>query len=387
MRLLKSVPWVRLGPPLAFTLLYVGAAQAEVGGVPLHGFADVGAAHASGGDPNLLRGFSVGNIDIYLAPQLGELRSLIELVFEVDAEGGIATDLERVQIGLPTGDRSVLWMGRFHTPYGHWNTAFHHGAQLQTSINRPRFLDFEDKGGMLPSHAVGIWWTGNKPIANDRINYNLYLANGDHIATSTESKVLSFNAARDDDNGKLVGGSLAYQRSDVEIGVHAYHDIVETYLHGDKDTRINRSVVIMAGGFLNYETDKWDVAFEWYHFSNETQHIALGAPGAEGSHDSNLWFAQVGRHLESWTPFVRIEQARIDSDDTYFSSMDSGQPYVRKAAGLNYTWNAHTAFKMELSHTQEKPNDHLDTRVGINTQSAGANLSYWRLQLQAAVSF
>lgn len=199
---------------------------------------------------------------------------------------------------------------------------------------------------------------------------------------------MSFNAAHDDDNGKLIGGSATYQwESGLEIGLHAYHDIVETYLNGDKDSRINRNAVSMSGGFLNYDSEKWEVAFEWYHFANRTGYLALGAPGAEGSHDSNLWFAQVGRRVENWTPFVRIEQAKLDSDDTYFSSMDSGQPYLRKAAGVNYAWNVHTAFKMELSHTQERPNNHLDTSTGIGTQSAGANLSYLRLQLQAAISF
>lgn len=95
-------------------LLCVCASAAQAGneGLPLHGFADVGAAQSSNEDPHRLRGFNVGNIDFYLTPKLGDVRGLIELVFEVDSEGGIATDLERVQVGLPTGDRSVLMYPR-----------------------------------------------------------------------------------------------------------------------------------------------------------------------------------------------------------------------------------------------------------------------------------
>jgi len=357
-------------------------------GLPVHGFADVGAAHGNGSDPTLLRGFNVGNIDLYFAPKLGDIRGLIELVFEVNEEGGLATDLERVQIGLPTGDRSVLWFGRFHTPYGYWNTAFHHGAELQTAINRPRFLDFEDKGGVLPSHSVGVWWNANQPHGDARIIYNIYLANGDHIATSPESKVLSFNAARDDNKGKLIGGSVAYHwNSDLELGIHGFHDTVDTYLNEDFHVRVNRSAVTMSGLFMNYETDGWDLMFEWYHFANKTENLASGAPGSVGRHNSDLWFAQAGRHIQNWTPFLRIEQAKLDAGDAYFNSMDSGQPYSREAVGIRYDWNANTAFKLELNRTQEKPIDQLDTSLGIGSKNASSNVKYLRLQLQAAISF
>ena len=373
--------------PLIFACLYAGTAHAD-DGLLMHGFADVGSAWSGSDDPNRQRGFNVGNIDFYLTPKFGDVRSLVELVFEVDGAGGIATDLERVQVGLPTGDRSVLWIGRFHTPYGHWHTGFHHGAQLQTSINRPRFLDFEDKGGMLPSHAVGVWWNGNQPNGDGRIHYNAYLANGDQIATAPDAKTLSFNAAGDENNGKLIGGSMAYElNSGLEIGVHAYHDTVNTYLNGDISTLINRNQVGMAGAFLDYDDDTWEIMAEWYHFANKTEKLAASAPGSEGSHGSDLWFAQTGYRFNNWLGFARVEQARLDANDAYFNSMDSGQPYQRAALGLRYNWNLKTALKMELTHTREAPNDQLDTTSGVGSVTGGKKINYTRLQLQAAISF
>lgn len=366
----------------------IGTAHAENEGLPLRGFADVGAAQSIGSDPNRQRGFNVGNIDFYLTPKFENVRGLIELVFEVDGEGGLATDLERVQIGAPTGDRSVLWFGRWHTPFGRWHTGFHHGAQIQTSINRPRFLDFEDKGGMLPSHSLGLWWTGNHPRGEDHINYSAYIANGNQIATSADEKLLSFNAAGDNNNGKLIGASLAYQWvSSLEIGLHAYRDTVETYLNGDTSELVNRNAVMMAGSFLSYDANDWEIMVEWYHFANDTQKLAAGAPGREGDHDSDLWFAQAGRLFQKWMPYLRIEQARLDANDAYFNSMDSGQPYKREAAGLRYNWNTRTAFKLELTRTHDEPIDQLDTSAGVGTVAAGDKVSYTRLQWQASINF
>ena len=144
-------------------------------GIPLHGFADVDYGRASknyGEDrPD---GFGIGSLDLYLSPQFGDhVRALVELVVERDADGQIGVDLERVQAGYAFGDALTMWAGRYHTPYGYWNTAFHHGAQIQTSILRPKFIDFEDKGGILPSHTVGLWATGKIGVGSGKFVYNL----------------------------------------------------------------------------------------------------------------------------------------------------------------------------------------------------------------------
>ncbi|MFX6330640.1 hypothetical protein ABTF76_20520, partial [Acinetobacter baumannii] len=63
----------------------------------------------------------------------------------------------------------------------YWNTAFHHGAQIQTAVLRPKFLEFEDGGGILPAHTVGLWGTGRLRLGDGRIEYDLYAGNGARI--------------------------------------------------------------------------------------------------------------------------------------------------------------------------------------------------------------
>jgi len=65
-------------------------------GLAVHGFADVGFAHSGEDNPIFgkgKKGFNVGSLDLYLTPQFGDrVRTLLELVFEVDRDGNIATD-------------------------------------------------------------------------------------------------------------------------------------------------------------------------------------------------------------------------------------------------------------------------------------------------------
>jgi len=127
-------------------------------GLPLHGFMDVDVGARNHGGP---RGFALGNLDFYLTPRIGDrIKGLIELNFEINDAGELDTDLERMQIGYVFSDAATVWVGRFHSPWGYWNTAYHHGQQIQTTLTRPKFLEFEDRGGIIPAHSVGLWGTG-----------------------------------------------------------------------------------------------------------------------------------------------------------------------------------------------------------------------------------
>src|SRR5258707_10325413 len=66
--------------------------------------------------------------------------------------------------------------GRYHTPVGYWNTAFHHGAWLQTTITRPDIVRFG--GTFIPIHFVGFLAEGNIPSGGAGLSYNVGVGNG-----------------------------------------------------------------------------------------------------------------------------------------------------------------------------------------------------------------
>ena len=65
-------------------------------------------------------------------------------------------ELERLQAGVRVGDGAFVWAGRFHAPAKFWNSEYHHGQYLQTSITRPALEEWEDDGGSHPAHITGL---------------------------------------------------------------------------------------------------------------------------------------------------------------------------------------------------------------------------------------
>ncbi len=346
------------------------------GGLALHGFADVGAAWSSRRDPSRLRGFNAGTLDLYLTPHFGgRVKGLAELVVKYGPDGGAAVDLERLQLGYTVSDAMTLWFGRFHTPYGLWNTAFHHGANLQTSISRPRFIEFEDKGGILPSHSVGVWASGKLALGAGKATYDAYLSNGPRIVQRT----LDFGAFTDHDANKMLGVNLGYQAAGalngLTLGVHGFGATAQA--HDSAGAVLNHTRLRMAGAYFGYDEHDWEVLGEAYHFAN--RNLSNGV-----RHNSRLGFVQVGRTIAAWTPFVRIERSGLDPTDNYFRSQESGRSYRRSVLGVRVALDPKSSFKFELSDTQERATELLDDSGAVLPFAAR---SYRRAAFQYSVAF
>ncbi len=314
-------------------------------GLPLHGFADVVAAWSSSGDPARRRGFGAGTLDLYLTPQFGDrVRSLIEIAIEYEPAGHGTIDLERLQLGYMVDDRLTMWLGRFHTPYGIWNTAFHHGANLQTSISRPRFIDFEDKSGVLPDHSVGLWGSGGTPLGNGKLTYDLYLANGPKIT----NRELDPNSYADDGNGAMTGFNLGFQpggaMGGLSFGVHGFATRVATY--APQAARLARTDVRMGGFYAGYDGHDWEIIGEYYRFANRDTERGV-------RHTSSAWFGQVGRTLGQTTPYARYERASLNAADLFFATQRAGRSYSRVVLGARYALDSRSSVKFELSSTRE----------------------------------
>ena len=358
------------------------AKDISIYGIPVHGFADVGFSKASNNETRLDqagRGFWANSLEFYLTPQFGDRgKALIELLFEFLADGGLATDLERIQFGYTFNDQLTTWLGRFHAPYGYWNTGFHHGAEIQPSILRPRFIDFEDKGGLLPSHVMGAWLAGYVPAGEAKLLYDFYVGNGNAIVgVDTTSGVpntgsLTINNSRDSNGNKMAGINVGYKRGDLIVGVHAFTQRVNfddaslTPLTGEVSVK-------MTGLYAAYENDNWENIAEYYHFNNDN--LTAGT----GSNSSWLAFAQVGHTFaELWTPYVRAEKAVLDPDDLYFNNQQFGVSYTRQLVGLRYSLSDKSALKFELNRTRE----------GDGTPTSGpGNGTYSEGRVQYAITF
>ncbi len=319
------------------------AAQADTG-LPIHGFADVklGARNAAAStiEHRGYRGVDLGTFDLYMTPQISpQVKALVELAFEFDNSGEMGVDAERIQLGYVFSDSLTIWAGRFHTPYGYWNTAFHHGAQIVTSLTRPQFLDFEDSGGILPAHSTGIWATGTVSTGLGRAGYDLYAVNGDQLKDGQ----LNFQPVGDSDGNIGLGfrANLEIAGTGLVVGLHGLSQHVAG--NNADSSATGRVSLNMTGGYATYDNDNWEVMAEYYDFRNRD------LAGGTGLHTSSAWYAQAGYNLNDlFTPYVRYEDAALNAADPYFALQATGAAYHRAIAGLRYNLTPKSALKAEL---------------------------------------
>ncbi len=321
-----------------------GERSAADEGLPLHGFMDVDARTANNGG---LKGFGLGNVDFYLVPRIGDrIKGLIELNFEVDDAGVLSTDLERMQIGYAFSDAWTVWAGRFHSPWGYWNTAYHHGAQIQTSITRPRFLEFEDRGGIIPAHSVGLWGTGAVRAGRGKFTYDLYTGNSQRIDLSAGAPgELDPNLGSSTNHNAMAGFNLGYLFSGtsdgLKLGVHGFTAKID-----DDAAPIDSTQLRFLGAYGVYLDNDWEILAEYYGFANHD------LSGGTGTHSSWAGYGQIGRLIGRWTPYARFEKAMLDQADAYFAQQASGQSYGRAVAGLRYDLDPRAALKLEANRTR-----------------------------------
>ncbi len=311
-------------------------------GLPLHGFADVGVGTHNPINP-ALKGTYVGNLDFYLSPRLGDhTRALFEMNTEVGSDGTVGVDLERAQIGYQFNDQATLWVGRYHTPYGYVNTALHHGSWINNTLRRPRFLQFEDNGGIMPAHTVGLWLTGSTHVGGGKVLYDFYAGNSQEIFGG----VLDMRNAGNT-NGHMGGGArLAYQFSSgtaegLMLGVHAF-----TARIGDNAMPANATRVLAYGGYAVYDTDQWEDIAEIYLFDDRDIN------GGSGTHRSNAGFVQFGYRATWGVPYARYERTVLEQTDPYFAALEGGGSYHRVALGARFDLDLKSAVKLELANTR-----------------------------------
>jgi hypothetical protein len=328
--------------------------QSDDTGLPMHGFADVGLGNHNPYFANL-EGANIGSLDFYLAPTLGaHVVSLAELIFEVGPDNSVGTDLERFQIGYQFNDEATVWVGRFHTPYGYVNTALHHGVWLADALRRPKFANFEDHGGVMPAHTVGVWVTGARRLEDGKILYDFYAGNGQEIIDG----IVDMQSGGNGHGAAMAGSRLSYQfggaADGLLVGLNGFTDKVSS------QQTLFLTRLQMMGAYAVYDTDDWEHIIEAYSFRDTNLN---GGPA--GTHKSFAWFGQFAYRAHWGLPYIRYERAELDQGDEYFAEQQSGASYYRSAMGVRFDLNARSSIKFEVAHTRNTDVRGIDLAIGL----------------------
>ena len=367
--------------------------------IPVQVFADVGAFSRSTGSATTSsststatperNGAFVGSLTLFTAPQLGDhVRSLFELLSEFNTAGTNVITVERAQIGYVFNDAFTIWGGRFHSPYGYWNTAYHHGAQLQPSIARPVMLS-----GALPAHTIGLWATGQFDVGASKLTYDVYGGNSTRVAGGS----IDPNHTSGDNKNKNIGFNLGYNAGGVmeglRAGIHGLRGKVTECASVDTSgncapgttttyttpappaivttTTITdpteKTKVTMVGAYTHYENYNVELIAEYYRFKN-TNLISTAAPGYKSKSSSG--FVQIGYVLGSWIPFIRYEETDYDPKDEFFKNLSNGKNYSKNIVGVRHELNSNAVLKTEFAQIRSRSAPKLEDSQEVRVQYA-----------------
>lgn len=336
----------------------------------LNGFADVSFTKSTEGADEFRNGdFAFGTLDLYFAQTMEDIEVLVELIVEM----GDVLDLERLTLGYRFNDAIRVKVGRFHTPLGFWNTAYHHGVQLQPTILRPEFLNFEDDAGILPTHSVGTYLSGRVRTMVGAVEYGGMVGNGPRITASEEedANVLFPNNISDNNIGKAVAFHVALSPEMIQglkIGVSGHMSRVQSsdtvdidvdnadgdndpttgVEAGSGDVDVDQTIL---GAALTYSIGNLGLAGEYFSIEDENN-----APGGESDTNDAYYGLITYTFKDRWVPYLMYEDMSADEDDPYFLSLGT-QDVTKYTAGLRYNINYRSSVKGEFRSVEKEDNN------------------------------
>ncbi|HXX92683.1 MAG TPA: hypothetical protein VEN81_03560, partial [Planctomycetota bacterium] len=235
-------------------------------------------------------------------------------------------------------DALSISAGRYHTALGYWNQTYHHGRILFATLDRPQFYQFEDDGGLLPVHGVGIQATGLVELPGATLEYTANLGNGrgrtvdeiEYRVDYNHGKEVGFNVGlRPDAVPGLLGGvGFSYDTIPIDPGVPGRLDPVTEYI---------------AGGYLVYRNGPVEILSEYFHMLHRARY-----EGSAGEFRFNMFYAQAAYEIGPWKPYYRYEEVRgpKNSLDPYFGTEVTF--YQTHLVGVGYRFSSLTVVKLEV---------------------------------------
>lgn len=299
----------------------------------IKGFADV--SYQASDQKRDKNAFVVGQVDLFITSHLSETLSMAaEVVIEAGEDNRIGVDLERLLLQYNPNDRLNLSVGRYHTAIGFYNTAYHHGEWFQTTVDRPFIFAFEDEGGVLPIHNVGVSATGRIPSGKLGLRFIAEIGNG---RTSRSPFDESVQNVVDENNGKAVNLGLI-ARPDWLPGLQAGFSVYRDQLHPEGLPKMGQTIM---AGHLVYIGRKYEMLNEALvvrHTQRDTGRIF----------NTTGFYTQVARKFGKYQPYLRYQYINAPADEPIFGDVGRRNG---PSLGVRYELSEFLDFKAQYDRT------------------------------------
>ena len=141
----------------------------------IRGFTDFDYTSSDAHDGRV-SGFELGQFVLHMVSPLSKKVTYFGEVSATPKTTQFVFEVERTFIRYDYDDAIKVSVGRYHTPIGYWNTAYHHGLWLQTTIRRPEQVQIG--GTFVPVHFIGLLAEGKLPSGPIGLAYAAGVGNG-----------------------------------------------------------------------------------------------------------------------------------------------------------------------------------------------------------------
>src|ERR1700739_1226600 len=256
--------------------------------------------------------FTLGQLNLFVTSDISEkFKFLSEIVFEAGRDNAFGVDLERYLLLYSHSDYFNLAIGRYHTAIGYYNTAYHHSTWLQTATGRPFLFLFEDQGGILPIHNVGVSASGLIPSGPLGLHYVAEVGNGRGSNSYPNiNPNLSEEAVQnvvDEHNGKSFNLAFYVRPAalrGLQAGLSVYHDnLTPTALPNISENIFAAHAVVIR------PSAQWlNAALLIRHAPNGTSTV-FNTPG---------FYTQLSRRFGSYRPYFRYPYVNAANTEPLF---------------------------------------------------------------------
>ncbi len=290
--------------------------------------------------------FSLGELNLFVTSDVSDkFKFLSEIVFEAgpDYTYGVSqgdnnvfsVDVERLVLQYSRNDYFNLAAGRYHTAIGYYNTAYHHSTWFQTTTGRPFLFEFEDQGGILPIHTVGVTASGLIPSGSLGLHYVAEVGNGRASRSPfTEEAVQN---VIDDSNHKAFNLAL-FARPEAVRGLQMGFSIYRDVLSPNREPRVGETILAAHAVYIRPK-------FEWLNEAMVIRHAPIGLSHV---YDTPGFYTQISKAFGAYRPYFRYQYVNSSSHEPIFPDVG-----LRRgpSVGIRYDASEFVALKLQYDYT------------------------------------
>jgi hypothetical protein len=290
--------------------------------------------------------FTLGQLNLFVTSDVSDkFKFLGEIVFEggpdniygkTRGENNVfGVDVERMVLQYSYNDSFSLAAGRYHTAIGYYNTAYHHSTWFQTATGRPFLFQFEDRGGILPVHTVGVSASGLIPSAGLGLHYVAEVGNGRASRSPfTDEPVQN---VVDDQNHKAFNLAL-FARPEAVRGLQTGFSIYRDLLAPNNSPRIGETILAAHAVYIRSN-------FEWL---NEAIVVRHAPQGLSRVYQTPGFYTQISRGFGAYRPYFRYQYMNASSHEPIFPDVGRRQG---PSAGIRFDASESVALKLQYDYT------------------------------------